>query len=178
MIAKLTRIFSVVINLVLLLIIALLVLSKVSGQSTIQAFNVLTGSMSPQINQGSLVITRKVSDEKMQVGDVITYNVNDELVTHRIVQIQNENQTRSYITQGDRNQTADYLAVKPKQIEGRLMIVIPHMGRIGTIIQTERGQLALCLTVLQLWLLMSLFKQLIASYNSQEQERREGEKII
>lgn len=70
-------------------------------------FSVDSGSMAPAYPVDSLVIVQDIEPEQIQVGDVITYVLNEDgvLVTHRVVQIDAAN--RKFITQGDANNTQD-----------------------------------------------------------------------
>ena len=57
---------------------------------------VQSGSMEPDIQTGSLVISKRVSPDNLVVGDVITFKSKDEsttLVTHRINEILKEEGT-------------------------------------------------------------------------------------
>ena len=53
-----------------------------------RAYNVLSGSMEPELSKGDLVIVRAVPAEKLQPGDIVTYYPTDEAgttVTHRVI---------------------------------------------------------------------------------------------
>lgn len=53
-------------------------------------FSVLSGSMKPAYDVGSLIYVKKVDPATIEVGDPITYVVNDDLLvaTHRVVDIE------------------------------------------------------------------------------------------
>ncbi len=82
-------------------------------------------SMEPSISPGSIVITRDVAAEDIEVGDVVLYRLGREAVLHRVIA---RWPNGTFTTQGDANNTADPQAVQPAQIEGRLMFDIPHLG--------------------------------------------------
>lgn len=118
--------------------------------------NVLTGSMTDTFKPGSLVVIYQISTEKLKVDDVITYQNEGEMVTHRIIKINRKQAQTTFITQGDKNNTADNLIVTQAMIKGKFWFSIPQFGRLGEIIQTKRGQLAIILTFIQIWLLLDL----------------------
>lgn len=71
---------------------------------------VQTGSMTPSIPKGSLVFLRPVSWEQVQPGDVISFHPPgraDELITHRVAEVVNDDAGRAFITQGDANPAPD-----------------------------------------------------------------------
>ena len=52
-----------------------------------KAYSITTNSMEPSICSGDVVIVRKVKEEKLQKGDVITFWQGQELITHRIAEV-------------------------------------------------------------------------------------------
>ena len=58
-----------------------------------KVYNVLTGSMSPTIKVGGLIIVKEVSPQNIQEGDVITFRSSstDNVTTHRVIDIENVN---------------------------------------------------------------------------------------
>lgn len=84
----------------------------------------LSGSMSPAIETGDLALVHEQSAYK--VGDIVTYIQNETLITHRIIEIQ---QDGTVILQGDANNTPDdpiYLDM----IEGKTVLTIPYVGTV------------------------------------------------
>ena len=63
---------------------------------------VVSGSMSPEIETGDMVIIKNGS-ENIKPGDVIAYKLEDVLVTHRVINAPDKNLAGVYITQGDAN---------------------------------------------------------------------------
>ena len=92
-------------------------------------YNVLTGSMSPTIKPGSLIIVKPEKVEKLKVGDVITFkNQNSSnITTHRIKSIQNESNLQ-FITQGDANNIEDPMPISENLIIGKVIMFIPFIG--------------------------------------------------
>lgn len=95
-------------------------------------FVVLTGSMSPTIEVGDLVIVKETEPEAISVGDVITYSVgNDNVVTHRVKDIVEEERLQ-FVTQGDANNVEDMNPVKHEDLVGKVMY---HLGGVGAKVQ-------------------------------------------
>lgn len=88
---------------------------------------VLTGSMKPTYKVGSVIYYHKVAEDKLKVGDAITYEVEDDtLVTHRIFSIENG----QYETKGDANDSPDPYRIEYKNIKGKVAkISIPVVGK-------------------------------------------------
>lgn len=67
--------------------------------------SVLSGSMEPEFNTGSLILVKEIADVKeLQKGDVITFMQDaNTAVTHRIVDITKQGDHLLFKTKGDNN---------------------------------------------------------------------------
>ena len=86
---------------------------------------VLSGSMEPTYHTGSLIYVKPCAPEDVQVGDAITFVLNEDLdvVTHRVISIDAENE--HFYTQGDANDAPDGAPVYFKNLIGRPVFTIP-----------------------------------------------------
>ena len=153
-----------------------LVQSRRSGESpTLLGYRllvVMSGSMSPAIETGSLLAVKAVEPSQLKIGDVISYAGPEGNVTHRIVGIETEAGLR-FITMGDANDVADP-AVLPEQVIGVVALVLPWLGRALLFSQTRRGLLLLIIIpalLILLWEGRSLWR-----YAAEEDRRRAKEK--
>src|SRR4051812_16967761 len=83
------------------------------------AMTVLTGSMTPTIPVGSIVVVQPVDPRTLKVGDVATYQPEPgkpTFITHRIVKIKTDKGVTAYTFKGDANPAADIFPVTAKQI--------------------------------------------------------------
>src|SRR3989338_2925525 len=98
--------------------------------------DVVSQSMSPNINVGDLVIVKHEDPDKLKVGDVIVFDTLSESlpVIHRIYKI---NDDGTFQTLGDNNSGIQHSWEKqiyPKDIVGKSVLVIPYVGWIKIII--------------------------------------------
>ena len=97
------------------------------------AMTVLTGSMSPEIPPGSVVLVRPVDPSTLEVGDVATYQAEEGkavFITHRIAAVDTSTSPTTYTFKGDANRGADLDPVVPDQIRGEVWIHVPYLGTI------------------------------------------------
>jgi signal peptidase len=107
---------------------------------------VLTGSMSPYINPGDIIIDKKVDHLNIKLGDVITYSTEkDMLVTHRLVEIVNGDEGFKYKTKGDANNSPDSKLVLPEQLVGKYIFRIPYAGYLSHFARSIYGYILLVL---------------------------------
>ena len=95
-----------------------------------KAYIITTDSMKPTIKTGDIVIVKNTEEEKIKVEDIITFKRDENIVTHRLVDIQETEQGKKYITKGDNNNVNDYKEVLYSEIEGVKVLVIPRVGNL------------------------------------------------
>lgn len=97
------------------------------------AYVIVSGSMEPIIKVRDAVIVRRCEEKDVKIGDVVTYRSQDEafygiLITHRVVNIEEKDGHKLYITKGDHNETIDRTPVNFSQIRGKVIMRIPKIG--------------------------------------------------
>jgi signal peptidase len=110
--------------------------SRVMGY---QCFTVISGSMEPKYSVGDLIYVKNVDANTIQVGDDITFILNEDLVvaTHRVVRIDAENQ-RLY-TKGLANEIEDSDPVHFNNVIGVPQFSIPKLGYVSDFVQNPPG---------------------------------------
>ena len=104
----------------------------------INPYVVLTGSMEPNIPVGTIVyVDRKYEPSSLQEGDVVTFRVQELLVTHRVVENQVEEQ--QIITKGDANTSEDFAPVSYASILGKTIYTIPVIGHLFLFVKSIYG---------------------------------------
>lgn len=103
---------------------------------------VLSGSMSPEFEAGDMILLQKTDPYTLKVGDVVCYLEEETAVTHRIIEIQQQDGYPLYITQGDANNTEDSSPVGPDQIQGKYTgVYITGAGNFAMFLQSTPGML-------------------------------------
>lgn len=104
---------------------------------------VLTDSMYPDIESGDLIICHTIEPEDVQVKDVICFfdpaGNGSSIVTHRVLEVLNEDGALSFRTKGDNNNTEDRLPVPADNLVGIYQSRIPGAGNVALFMQTTPG---------------------------------------
>ncbi|MCL2094514.1 signal peptidase I [Candidatus Saccharibacteria bacterium] len=87
-----------------------------------RAFSVATGSMQPTIMPGDLVLVRR--PDVYKIDDIISFMDSESVVTHRIIGFSSS----GWLTQGDMNNTPDFVPVPEHNILGTVRFTIPSGG--------------------------------------------------
>lgn len=115
------------------------------GSYIYKAYVITTTSMEPEIKKDDVIIIKKAKENELNVGNIITFKVDGEVITHRIIDIENNNKQVSYITKGDNNNIEDETPVNYEDIEGKEILVIPYFGKI---LNALKGGIVIILIVL------------------------------
>lgn len=135
-------------------------------------FIVLSGSMETEIYPGDLAVVKEVDLTTLKENDIVAFKSGEIVITHRIVDIINENDETKYITKGDNNNTQDIGYVYPDDIEGKYQFKISKIGNFAMFVQTPVGIVA-CLSIP---ILLLLILQVIDSSKEKEYLRNEATK--
>lgn len=167
---------------VLLLFMAVLVFfliqSKYSGEVPsifgYRVYMVLSGSMNPTFDTGSVVFVRPADPGTILKGDIITFGSSgsDMLTTHRVVDIQNEEGLK-YTTRGDANNVDDPNPVPAENVVGRVHGSVPFLGYLMGFARTRQGLIFLVFipgVLVILFELRNIFKYM----READQERKRG----
>jgi len=151
------RFFAVIGNLLfvlmLLLIVSILfflVQNKIAGGQPKffgrYMYIVVSGSMSPTFDTGSVVFVKPAQPEEVRQGDVITFRGLEDpqaLTTHRVVEVIEAEEGIQFITKGDDNKVSDPSPVSGDRLVGTLSFSIPYLGYLMSFGQTKQGVLLL-----------------------------------
>lgn len=155
---------------ILFISVATLVIStKISGGKPevfgYQVKSVLSGSMEPGIQTGSLIAVKtaeKGEKSNFQEDDVITFvGEENNLITHRITEVSPTDSGVVYTTKGDNNNAPDSAPVLAKSVVGLYTgFTIPYVGYVINFAQSPNGiilfmivpgVLILCYSALTIW---------------------------
>lgn len=115
---------------ILLLVIGLL--GSVSSKSDkiydfvkFRSYIIVSPSMEPTINAGDMIFVKKVNVDKLEEGDIISFNKENIVATHRIINIDGDTVT----TKGDNNNLED-TPIKKSDVIGKYSFRIPKIGYV------------------------------------------------
>lgn len=103
----------------------------------VKTYVIISGSMEPEINIGDIVVVKEEKNN-LKVEDIISYRKGQSVITHRISQIvENDNDRVTYKTKGDNNNTEDSEKIESKEIEGKVIKVIPKLGKLSLMLKNK-----------------------------------------
>ena len=112
------------------------------GYFKYQAIVVATGSMTPNINKGDVVIVKKLTDNEkkdLKKGDVLVFNREDRIVVHRIYDIYSTGGEIFFKTKGDFNKDPDEYLTETSEVIGTVKAKIKYIGYPTVILYEKFG---------------------------------------
>jgi signal peptidase I, archaeal type len=124
--------------------LSVLIIWFVVGVFPIVPSVIATGSMEPLIKPGDVILIEKIQSEdevyNLKKGDIIQFQRGNIVITHRIYKLDKDNKGKlCFITKGDNNSTYDSQKVKPKDIKGSLISIVPKIGYPTLIFKQDKG---------------------------------------
>ncbi len=140
---QVVRVGGTVLLIAIFLLLAVVVFPQLAGAE--QSYVVVSGSMSPTMHAGDVVVVQSVSPASIEVGDVITFEreADDTPTTHRVVEVVQRDGEPHFRTKGDANEEADVQLVPASGVTGRVWFHVPYLGYLLSFARTRVGLLAL-----------------------------------
>ena len=141
-----------------------------------KAYLISTESMEPELKKGDAIIIKKVAEDQLRVNDIVTFKINVEIITHRIVRIDEVNSEKFYITKGDNNNVEDSDELRFSDIEGKQIIKIPHLGNI--VAGLKNGIVIILVVLIALIMYLNRIEMKEKSEARREKKKIEDEKFM
>ena len=174
---KIWNIFTTLIVTVVVILALLLAGARLFG---LKVYTVLSASMEPTYQTGSVIYVKEVDPFTLKAGDPITFMLNEDTVaTHRIVEVvpdEEDSTVLRFITKGDNNENIDSASVHIKNIIGKPIFSIPYLGFVSDFIQKPNGRMvaiAAALLVVVLVFIPDMFKEKPKKENEDEKTEPE-----
>ena len=175
------NVVSTVIVAAVVLLAVLLVGVRVLG---FQVYAVLSGSMEPTYQTGSLIYVKEVDPFTLEVGEAITFMLDEETIaTHRIVGVvpdEEDPTTIRFRTKGDANAHEDAVLIHYKNVIGVPKFTIPKLGYISNFIQRPPGlyyTIAMAVVLLLLSFLPDLLDDDKPPKEKKEKKKRQPHRV-
>ncbi len=104
-----------------------------------QIYEVVSGSMEPEIPIGSVIYVKGTKPEEIREGEIIAFMRSSSVITHRVEE--NRFVEGEFITKGDANSQEDVMPVEYDSLIGKVTCHIPMLGTLMSILASGVGKL-------------------------------------
>jgi len=96
---------------------------------------IASGSMTPTLNPGDIILIISAPVATIKVGDIVQYRTADAPITHRVIDKYEAGGSLWFITQGDANNAPDD-PINEEQVMGKAVFTIPKLGWVSIAVKT------------------------------------------
>ncbi len=128
------------------------------------------GSMNPSLRTGDLIVVRRYAFGDLSVGDDVTFLTGDGLVTHRIVDVNED----GYVTRGLTNQVDDLYTMSAETYCGKVVGTLPLLGHVVRFLTSSPLAVVLCIFLILTVSFGGPAIRLLKKYASREDRRSVG----
>ena len=83
------------------------------------------------------ILIKEVPKNEIHIGDIISFDQDGVVVTHRVINIVDENGVTKYQTKGDNNNAPDMEMTTYEKIQGKYQFKINHFGVVINILKSR-----------------------------------------
>ena len=150
---------------ILILYVVFICVQRLSGNNSVfgfRLFTVATGSMKGVYNVNDVIAVKDFDNKKLKVGDDIAFvgnrgGLENKLVTHRIIKIEEESNVRIFTTKGVKNSVEDP-SITESQILGKVVGVVPVVTQINHVVKSQLGLFCLIFWPLVLVIVLEILQ--------------------
>ncbi len=102
-----------------------------------KTYEIVSRSMEDTINKNDIIVVKKVDKNEINENDIISFDNGNEIITHRIVEIENINGETLYTTKGDNNRFEDDEKISFEQIEGKYVFKLSKLGYLMNFLKNK-----------------------------------------
>ena len=150
---------------ILILYVVFICVQRLSGNNSVfgfRLFTVATGSMKGVYNVNDVIAVKDFDNKKLKVGDDIAFignrgGLENKLVTHRIIKIEEESNGRIFTTKGVKNSVEDP-SITESQILGKVVGVVPVVTQVNHVVKSQLGFFCLIFCPLVLVIVLEILQ--------------------
>lgn len=176
------RFFHITGSVLLALLILICIPFTVPKAFGLSIYEVITDSMTPEFPVGSVIYVETEEPENIKVDDVITFSIGtdtSQVMTHRVVAIDDENQT--FTTKGDANKDVDVSPVAFQRLLGKPVYCIGHMGVLVQLFESTEGRVLLgilLVLVFALWFAGDHIEPKVQQENGENNTKKKNGSVV
>jgi signal peptidase I len=111
-----------------------------------RSFTLRSGSMTPAMETGDVVVTEPISPLSARVGDIVTFvdpEGTGKLFSHRVQSVRPAGEVVHFVTRGDANTSVERWSVPADGSIGKVVYRVPKLGYALVWTGTPEGRIAL-----------------------------------
>ena len=137
-----------------------------------KVLQVMSGSMDDVFSIGDVILIKETKQENIKKGDIITFK-KENIITHRVIEMNKTNDTMYYTTKGDNNNVSDAEKVTYEEIEGKYITKFVCIGYLINFLNTTEGFIIL-ISLPIIVIAFTIFREL---RNKEKKNKKKNKKV-
>lgn len=133
-----------------------------------KTFVIVSRSMEPTIMTQDAILVKEVPENEIRINDIISFSQGENIITHRVVGIVEEDGITKYKTKGDNNNTEDKKKITYEQIEGKYQFKMKQLGIVTQIIKNKMTLIVIVFIII----LMYCYKRKMEMKKQERKQKR------
>lgn len=159
------KFFKIILTIIIILIVCVILIQKVFNNKIsiggYRIFTVVSPSMEPDYKVYDIIVSKKTETSNLKIGDDIVYlgkkgDFNNKIITHRIIDILNDENSYTITTQGIAN-TAPDPEINETQVYGKVILRSKILSFLSRILNSTIGFYCLILIPTSLLIIAEIF---------------------
>lgn len=145
-----------------------------------QMYIVLSGSMRPVFDAGSVLMVKPLLSQDVRTGDIITFKDPEDqkkIITHRVMEVQEGRKGMLFVTKGDANNAPDSKPVPGENVIGKVSLSVPYAGYLLDFAKSKKGLIVMIVIPGAVFIIMELFHLYKLALRAEEEEKRKKAEI-
>lgn len=113
---------------VIIFLIFIIIFLLISGIFKYKMIAIGSNSMNPIYYLGDAIIYEKTSYDNIKKNDILVFDADNKVITHRVVDIIKTGNTTYFRTKGDNNATCDFDLVSSNKVYGKVKYIVKFVG--------------------------------------------------
>ena len=101
-----------------------------------KVFVIVSKSMEPELNVNDSILVKEVNSKDIKIGDIISFYSNEQLITHRVIDLNVVSDKIYYTTKGDNNSNYDINRISYENVEGKYLFKISNFANLYLILKS------------------------------------------
>ena len=136
--AFICRLFGIILLVAVILLMLPVTIPRLFGYDL---YNVISGSMEPELPVGSAAYVHYTDPQTIREGDIIAFQTGDAVIMHRVVE--NDSRRWEFTTKGDANAMEDVRKVPYSEVLGTVASHFDGLGQFMTMLSGVAGKIIL-----------------------------------
>ncbi|MGD7053076.1 signal peptidase I [Sutcliffiella horikoshii] len=142
--------------------------NQIPSIAGISPLTILSDSMQPVFQAGDMIFSKAIAADEVMVDDIITFKQDNIIVTHRVIEVVEEQDQTFFKTKGDNVTIADDTLLASENVIAKQLFTIPKLGHLTQFASTSLGMILIFGVPFLLYVAVEIYDRFIRRNQTQQ----------